>query len=331
MGSWPSEGLQESGPGRVWGRQGWGWQWAWGRLAGRTPGGSCVEGWQPSPGPSPCPTEASSRGTCGSFPGCFFSGGWEEPTLQERPRVGSEGRGLQGSVPPQAEHNRPAGRAAALRQWGGSSDGAPGGRDRAPRLSCFSASFCRPGPSTHPPQGPTCLAGTPPQKCFPDETRARAPCGQLSRKALSTCHGGPLRRRAWRAWGAALSGQEQQLTTRAHTTVETPTVQLDGNSWKLVCTAHSRERPPLPPVLGVQGRAETAEAGVCQQPGGEGHVPQPRPGLEVLEAATLIAVGPPSIPGGAGVAGMRAAPDTRTTKLSRFPSMGSPGQHPVQN
>lgn len=214
---------------------------------------------------------------------------------------------------------------------GGSSDGAPGGHDRAPRLSCFSANFCRPGPSTHPPQGPTCLAGTPPQKCFPDETRARAPCGQLSRKALSTCHGGPLRRRAWRAWGAALSGQEQQLTTRAHTTVETPTVQLNGNSWKLVCTAHSRERPPLPPVLGVQGRAETAEAGVCQQPGGEGHVPQPRPGLEVLEAATLIAVGPPSIPGGAGVAGMRAAPDTRTTKLSRFPSMGSPGQHPVQN
>lgn len=197
MGSWPSEGLQEIGPGRVWGRQGLG-------------GGSGPEaGWLGAPQEAP-----AWRG--GGLPQAFLLA--PQRPLAEAPAGASRGVSSQvgGKSPPSRkgpEWGARAGvsralfrhRQSAIARWGGllcsaswgsSSDGAPGGRDGAPHLSCFSASFCRPGPSTRPHQGPTCLAGTPPQKCFPDETRARAPCGQLRRKALSMCHPGPLRRQA---------------------------------------------------------------------------------------------------------------------------------------
>lgn len=98
-----------------------------------------------------------------------------------------------------------------------------------------------------------------------------------------------------------------------------------GNSSARHIPGSSHRRPSA----GGPGQSRD-RGGNSQRPGGEGHVPQPRPGLEVLEAATLIAGGPPPVPAGAGVARTRAAPDTRTTKLSRFPSTGSPGQ-PVQN
>lgn len=298
LGSWPREGLQESRPGRVWGRQGWrvGVEGSGGPGAGQLDRPQEAPTWRGggrAQAPLLAPQRPPAEAPAGASRGVSSPVEWEEPTLQERPLVGSDGRGLQGSVLPQAGRAQlPGGEGCRAPPVQSASDRAPGGCDGHPTSHASVPVSGGPARAPVPPRvpGSNLPCWHTPPRCFLDEMSARAPCGQLRRKALSTCRWGPLRRWAWKAWGVALSGREQQLTTQAHVTVEMPTVQLDGNCWTLFCTARPRKQPsnlaPLPPVLGVQGgdrrgdslsatrwgrtraaaKAWTRSAGSCRRP-----------------------------------------------------------------
>lgn len=106
------------------------------------------------------------------------------------------------------------------------------------------------------------------------------------------CHRGP-EEAGWTAWGAASSGREQQLTTRAHVTVETPAIQLDGNCWKFL-HGTSQGAAIAPATAAPSAGGPGPSGGPPRRPGVGGHVPQPRaaasrPGRGALAAAMLTA------------------------------------------
>lgn len=141
----------------------------------------------------------------------------------------------------------------------------------------------------------------------------------------------------WTAWGAASSGREQQLTARAHVTVETPAIQLDGNCWKFLHgTSQGAAIAPATAAPSAGGPGQSG--GPPRRPSVSGQVwedtcrsqgQQPL-GLDVGRwQPPCSQLRPPPVPGGAAGAHTRAAADARTTKLPRFPSRGSPG-HPCR-
>ena len=122
-----------------------------------------MERWRPCQAPLLAPQRPPAEAPAGASRGVSSPVGWEEPTLQGRPLVGSDGRGLQGSVPPQAEPNCQAGRAAVLRQWRAPLAELLGAVTGTPPLvlQCRLLQARPERPSLPGFQGPTCPAGTP--------------------------------------------------------------------------------------------------------------------------------------------------------------------------
>lgn len=244
---------------------------------GRGPGA----GWQGAPqeapacsgvgGPPQAPLSLPRRGLRQrpprELPGArFFSGGVGGARPPGKAPSGQRGQGLQGSVPPQAEPNCQAGRAAAL-HGGAPLTGVSGGRDGAPRLS--HASVPASAGQARAPVPPRAPGSTLPCQHTPSETFPGREEGQGS--TWTAQEEGPVH-----VSSGAPEEAGGQLGVQPHLDESNSSQHGLTSLWKRLpssstetagnfCTAHPRERPsrlpPLRPVLGVQGRAEALRGG----------------------------------------------------------------------
>ena len=120
-------------------------------------------------------------------------------------------------------------------------------------------------------------------------------------------------------------------------TVKTPAIQLNGNCWKFL-HGTSQGAAIVPATAAPSAGGPGQSRGPPRRPSVSGQVwedmchsrgQQPR-GLDVEHwKPPCLQLSPLPVPGGASGTRTHAAADTRTTKLSRFPSRGSLG-HPCR-